>query len=94
MPMHFIGGFWIGLATIYFLAPKAISFRSILIILFSVLLIGVGWELFEIFFNNYIAQNPFNTLDTISDVFFDLAGGSAAILYFLKTIMRTGENEV
>jgi hypothetical protein len=84
MPMHFLGGFWIGLAFVFLFPPKDSSMTSVFKIIFFVLLIGVGWEVFEIFFNNYLAQNPFNMLDTISDVFFDLSGGLCAILYLWR----------
>lgn len=99
MPMHFIGGLWLGLFFIYLFYIPSESFRFsseskalILKILLFVLSIGVGWELFEILFNNIIAKIPFNSLDTISDVFFDLSGGSFAVLYFLKFIMFTEKN--
>jgi len=94
MPMHFLGGLCAGFAVIWFLSFKKLSFdllfstqavwNFIFKIFLGVLLIGVLWEFFEILFNNIIAQNSFNIFDTISDVFFDLAGGIFAILYFLK----------
>lgn len=83
MIMHFLGGFWIGLAFFYLFSPKNNSVSSVFKILFLVLFVGIGWEVFEIFVNNTIVQNPFNALDTISDVFFDLAGGAFAMFYFL-----------
>jgi hypothetical protein len=89
MPMHFFGGFFIGLALIWLLLTKIyaknpsieLSFELIGKILLGVFVIGGSWEIYEILVNNAIAQNPFNTLDTISDVFFDLAGGAFAIYY-------------
>ena len=87
MLMHFLGGFWVGLLFIYLFSPKDNSVNSIFKILFFVLTIGIGWEMFEILVNGAIMRNSFNFLDTISDVFFDLAGGSFSILYFLKRIM-------
>jgi hypothetical protein len=90
MPMHFLGGFFIGLGLIWLLSYKdlnlELSFKLILKIILGVLIIGVLWEVFEILVNNMLAQNPFNTLDTISDIFFDLTGGTFAILYFFKRI--------
>lgn len=87
MIMHFLGGFWIGLLYIYFHNKESVSLRFVFKILLFTFLIGVGWEIFEILVNDVIAQNPFNTLDTFSDLFFDLAGGGISILYFLKRIM-------
>ena len=106
MLMHFWGGFWQGLFFIWFFSIKDISekFRlslefkdmnSLIIktILF-VLLIGVLWEFFEFFVNNCIGHDIFNTLDTISDIFFDTAGGTFAIFYFLKRIIFNSPNTV
>lgn len=94
MPMHFLGGLWLGLILIWLFNFQDLSLRLISKIILGVFLIGVGWEFFEFVFNNYIAKNQFNTLDTISDIFFDLAGGSFAILYFLKRIMFPKGNAV
>lgn len=87
MPMHILGGFWVGLTLIWFLEPKNLSFNTIVKIILGVLLIGIAWEVFEIIVNKTIIQNPFNTLDTISDVCFDLAGAFISIFYFIKRIM-------
>lgn len=86
MPMHFAGGLFLGLAFVWLLNIQSISIKVVFKIILGVLLIGVGWEIYEIVVNNIIAQNPFNTLDTISDVFFDLAGGTTAVLYYLTKI--------
>jgi len=96
MLMHFLGGFWLGLVFFYLFPPKEsfLNYSAILKILLFVLLIGVGWEVFEIIFNNMLAHMSFNTLDTFSDVFFDLSGGGLAILYFLKRIMFKIESAV
>ena len=81
MIMHFLGGFWVGLAYFYIFLLQNMSSRLIFKILFSVLIIGVGWEVYEILVNDILAQNPFNYIDTVSDLFFDLFGGLCAILY-------------
>jgi hypothetical protein len=98
MPMHFLGGFFVGLVLIWLLSYKnfssELSFNLIFKIFLGILLIGIGWEIFEILFNNIIAQNSFNILDTVSDVFFDLAGGTFALLYFLTKTMGVAQNKV
>ena len=94
MIMHTLGGIWLGLAFLYIFPPENDSLKIVFKILALVFLVGVAWELYEILFYNIFAGNPFNTLDTISDVFFDLSGGSIAILYFFKRIMFTKESEV
>ena len=87
MPMHFLGGFWLGLVFLWFLKPKDLSFKVILKIILGVLIIGVLWEIFEVILNRATLQDPFNTLDTLSDICFDLAGGFISIFYFAKRIM-------
>ena len=95
MPMHFLGGFCVGLATIWLWSYKNEAFhispKLIYEVILVVLIIGVGWEIFEIIFNNIIAQGPFDILDTIHDVIFDLSGGTFAILYFIKRFEQGGD---
>ncbi len=86
MIMHTLGGFWVGLMSFYIFSIQRVSLKLTYKILLYVLFIGVGWEVFEALVNNVIAQNSFNYLDTISDIFFDLSGGAMAILYSLKRI--------
>ncbi|MEK7569536.1 MAG: hypothetical protein AAB500_01430 [Patescibacteria group bacterium] len=77
MPMHFLGGLWIGFALFYF-ARGELSFVKFI---GWVLGIGVLWEVFELFNNHYFGtQDPFDLLDTLSDFLFDLLGGTAAYL--------------
>ena len=85
--MHFLSGFWIGLAFIYLFSPKNGFFNLVFKVLLFVFFVGIGWEVFEIFVNDIITQNSFDFLDTISDLFFDLIGGALAVFYFLKKIM-------
>ena len=90
--MHFLGGFWVGLLFFYLFSFEKHSLGVIFRALFFVFLIGVGWEVYEAFVNNAVAQNPFNFFDTASDIFFDLLGGFCAILYILVPFknQRTG----
>ena len=81
MIMHFLGGVWVGLASLYIFQPQELFFGSIIKLLLVVLLVGVGWEVYEVFVNEVIAQNSLDFLDITSDVFFDLSGGLCAILY-------------
>ena len=86
MIMHFLGGLWVGLVSIYLFSFNKNFFWAFKI-LGIVFFIGLGWELFEIIVNDVITKNPLNFLDISSDIFFDLAGGAMAILYFIKRIM-------
>jgi len=94
MPMHFLGGFWIGLALLWLLPIDEPSVKQVFKIMFGVLLIGTAWELFEIVVNNIFAQNPFDLIDTTSDILFDVSGGFASIVYFCSRIMHTIKNTV
>lgn len=84
MPMHFWGGFSVGLMVVWLFLKRNIVFsvKSILWLLFLVFVVGFLWEIFEVIFNNMIAGTSFDLLDTISDLFFDLLGGICAFLFF------------
>ena len=96
MIMHFLGGLWLGFLFLYILPHQEhpTSFSSVIKTLLFVFFIGIGWEIYEIVVNDVIAQNPFNILDTISDLFFDLTGGALSILYYVKRIMLVEQNTI
>lgn len=94
MPMHILGGLWLGLVVIWFFKPKDLSLNNILKIISGALAIGLLWEIFELFAFNYITHTPFNTLDTLSDICFDLVGVGISLLYFVKKIMLKPEVEI
>jgi len=94
MPMHFLGGLWLGLISIYLFSFKDFSFQSILKISLIVLLIGIGWEIFEVLIDNFITQSSFDFVDTMSDLFFDVLGGLFAVWYFTKLIMPIEKNKL
>jgi hypothetical protein len=87
MPMHFFGGLFLGLCMVYFFPPKGLNSISFFKVIFGVLLLSIGWEVFEFFVDENIAQNGFNILDTLSDICFDIAGGTTAMIYFFKRIL-------
>ena len=84
MIMHFLGGVWLGLLAFYLFTREALPTHPVLKMLFFVLVLGFGWEVFEFLFYNYIADNPFGFIDSVSDLMFDLFGGLCAILYLCK----------
>lgn len=93
MPMHFLGGFWVGLALLWFFNVKFIDKNYIYKIILGVLFVGLCWEIFEFFVNNlYLARYPFDIVDTIQDVFFDLFGGFLSLIYFKHRIMKIEKN--
>lgn len=89
MIMHFLGGFFLLLAVAYVFPPKVSHSRikSITLLISGVLVIGIGWEVFEYIFNNVLGGLDFDILDTLSDLFFDMLGGTISLFYFLKRIM-------
>ena len=84
---HFLGGVWV--ASLMFCLMRNGSSPTFLYILGFVAFIGVGWEFFEFILDRYITMAGYTYLpgvyeDTLSDLFFDLFGGSFAyILYIL-----------
>lgn len=94
IPMHFLSGAWLALLLIYIFPLSNFSLKSIYRIVLGVLFLGIAWELFELVFTNYIADNPFYIIDTMSDIFFDIAGAFTGVLYFLKRIVFKRESNV
>lgn len=111
MPMHFLGGFWLATVFFYFKPslefqnPKFAKLPNYLITaiitLGFVALVGVLWEFFEflcdVFISSrgYLAVSQLGTADTMSDLFFDLVGGSVAfVIYsiFLKRVSIKKDN--
>ncbi len=86
MPMHFLGGFWLGLASLYFFPSKNFSFKAVLKVFLIVLFVGLSWEIFEIIIDRVITGDLFNTLDTLSDICFDLSGGLFAFFILQKEL--------
>jgi VanZ family protein len=87
MFMHFLGGFWLGCLLLWLFRVEQMSLQSSFFILGGVLVVGVLWEIFEVFFHQYIAGSPFDLRDTLSDLFFDFAGGLLSLLVFSGKIM-------
>ena len=82
IPMHFLGGFWVGLAAIYLLSKYEISkYKCFFAVMFIVFIIGLSWEVFEFTLDTLITFKKQNSLDSSSDMFFDLAGGVVSYLY-------------
>ncbi len=98
MIMHFSGGLWQGLFFVWFFSIKDLPFLKPSLdlydkklgykLIFYVLLIGLLWEIFEFYANNYIGSYPFDIIDTSSDLFFDLFGGTCATIYLWKKQLK------
>jgi hypothetical protein len=94
MFMHSLGGFWLGLFFFWLIPVRIVSLKFILQAMGGVLLVGIFWEIFELFTQQYIAGNPFSLPDTISDLFFDLAGGFLALIYSFRKVSPASGNKV
>lgn len=85
--MHFLGGFWIALSTLWliyfspFFEGKSKSFKVFLLSgIVGAMLIGILWEIFEYATDStYTAHNYI--LDTSTDLVADFIGGVVAVLY-------------
>lgn len=90
IPMHFMGGFWLGLWVLWLYvyarrSEKLVRMRSALMALvIGVLVLGGAWEVFELGIDSFITIKPHNLVDTASDLCFDLAGGLSAFLYCIR----------
>lgn len=76
--MHFLGGLGGGLVAFWFVSNKNFSqLRFLVIIVVSVLLVGVAWEIFEYAYN--IAQSTEGYVaDTFHDLLMDALGALVA----------------
>lgn len=87
MPMHFLGGlsvFYLS-AVIWLPALKYVSYKRYLYeSVITALLIGVLWEALELFLFTHLGTPTFFLVDSISDVFFDLAGALFGVITITK----------
>lgn len=86
IPMHFFGGFFLGLLYIYLFELKIsdFSYREFLKGFLFILIVGLGWEIFEIIFYNILNGAKFIMIDTLSDICFDVSGGLSAIIFLWR----------
>jgi len=81
--MHFLAGLFVGLIVLFVISHvagiKKVSSRTLLITLGVVLLVGIGWEVFEYATGVFVIEDPFP--DTLYDLVMDTLGGVAAYIY-------------
>ena len=104
MLAHFLGGFLVAVFFLWYFSIVHLPFlrRPILDLnkqtlwqaLLFVLFIGLCWEAGEFLTSNFIGLEPWSALDTASDIFFDLAGGTVAMFYVFWKIMPSRLNKV
>ena len=86
IPMHFLGGFWVGSVALWSFLDNTTSKigRTITISISAALLAGILWEVFEFNIGALtLAPGQSSIIDTISDLSFDIIGGAVAGIYFL-----------
>ncbi len=85
--MHLLGGFAVALFAgyIFFLRPDNFLRKlqnTFPTILFSVLAVGILWEIFELTVSAYYNLNWFEPVDTLADLLNDLLGALAGFALF------------
>ncbi len=86
MPMHFLGGLWLGSVALWWYTHNAVltPLRIFLISLTTVLVVGVLWEFFEFSVDTVVIISGQNgILDTTTDIIFDIIGGITAAMYYI-----------
>lgn len=85
--MHFLGGLAVGLFAIWVLFHSNIFFKRIpkraeagLVALIAVLIVGIGWEIFEYVNDISIATEGY-VPDTFHDLLFDILGAGLGSLF-------------
>lgn len=88
--MHFLGGFFAGLTTLwlYFFVgfhkqPFVSSLQVMLVALLGAISIGTLWEIFEYFSGVTLDVIGNYTLDTVKDLTLDITGGYFSYFYFV-----------
>ena len=92
MPMHFLGGLWLGIAGIYVykkIFPQTFhtknNLRILTIALSTALFVGGLWEIVELNFTSIPHIAHINSVgDTLSDLFCDLLGACVGAVYFIS----------
>ncbi len=98
MPMHFFGGFLSAVLIFLFFYKKLRALdslhtrRTFLFIMLGILALGLVWELHEVIVERAIpaGMDIVSFVDSISDLFFDMAGG---LLAYLLVWRRKSPNE-
>ena len=91
IPVHILGGFWASLTALWVALKvghieKITDYkkRALLIMLGSVFIIGILWEIFELIFKITSLSNIGYWQDSLSDISNGVVGGFFAFLYFIK----------
>ncbi len=95
--MHILSGLWVGMFFLYVFERKEsrpLDVAMFLKVFFATLAIGLLWEVYEFYLYQYLSQIPFDSVDTVADLFNDVLGSSIAFFYFSKFIMLSSQNKL
>ena len=87
IPMHFLGGFWVALSALWvisFSASQLLRARTVSIFIVTILIvlvIGLWWETFELYYGISKVAAPDFLADTITDIILDVVGAVFAFKY-------------
>jgi len=90
MILHFLGGFWVSTVVFlfwnhYFSASTTGWLKIVTIILVWTFLIGIAWEIFELYFEvTSFSDGLAYWRDTASDLSMDIIGGIFGSLYSIR----------
>lgn len=92
-PMHFFGGLWISLFILWFDAwiPLPIRPNSALKVIGFVLVVGIIWELYELYFQLTNIYDVGYTWDTSHDLIMDVLGGTLGWFLIHKKLLNKNE---
>ncbi|MFA6446305.1 MAG: hypothetical protein WCW14_03610 [Candidatus Paceibacterota bacterium] len=94
--MHFLGGLWIGLlfSWIFFSSPmfnhwKLSGGRTVLLVVITALIIGAGWEVFEVLARIMDPSDTiYYTFDTFKDLLLDTSGSCVGAIISVLIMKR------
>lgn len=97
MPMHFLGGFWVGGMALWFyffntrVNNKLTAFnraKKLIFYLAAVMAVSLIWELFEFSLDTFVVSRTNDIIDTLSDLFMDALGATSMFVYFSYSKFR------
>ncbi len=98
MPMHYLGGIWAGMLSLFFIItyvlpryPTCSNTQRVLLVIGCVLAIGIGWEVFEFILGKVTYIDFGDVADTISDLALDTIGGITALAVFHGLLFHSSE---
>ncbi len=87
MPMHFLGGLWLGGMIVWMKWVRwdgeVSRLKQFVWVILGAMAIGLAWEVFEFSLDTFIIFRVNDVADTLSDLSMDFVGAVVAYLIFL-----------